>query len=233
MTDRSARINLLEWITAKANWTIDKIVGLPGQILHRNVYSGERLMPEFMPFVNWRRAHYERYYFAQELLKPTDVVLDLACGVGYGTAHLAEKCLSITGVDYSADTIKYALKNYQQKNCFFTTGDFFGFSTPDKFDVVVSFETIEHIQAPIEKIIPSIMARAKRLVIGSVPYREAPGKNKYHYSFYLDEARFELLHQYGKTTFYHQEKRPGFRIIKDQAVGTDPQNLIFVVEINP
>jgi len=58
-------------------------------------------------------AHIARYTLAREMVKPDDMVLDAACGLGYGTAILAAK----TGADcvIGADNSKYAVE-YAQHN---------------------------------------------------------------------------------------------------------------------
>jgi SAM-dependent methyltransferase len=87
-----------------------------------------------------RRYHEARYEFARPYAPGKDV-LDVACGDGYGSAMLAEVAASITSVDPRA-TIGYPLPNvvkaYVEELTFF-----------EMFDLVVSFETIEHIISPV------------------------------------------------------------------------------------
>jgi len=51
--------------------------------------------------------HLKRYEFARPFCVGKDV-LDAGCGVGYGTAYLAETARRVVGVDVDADAIEYA-----------------------------------------------------------------------------------------------------------------------------
>ena len=209
---------------------LNTFIALPALVFHRKVYGYERLMPAYQPFVNWKKAHVERYELASRFLKSTDAVLDLACGVGYGTAMLASHCKAATGVDVSQGAIRYARKKYRTANSVFVQGDLFEYPVSPRFDVVVSFETAEHIDRSLEETFGCLCSRATRLLIGSVPYREKPG-NVYHHRFNLTESDFEFLHGYGRTTFYYQAREPGYRIFEDPTQTDNPQILVFVVDI--
>lgn len=93
------------------------------------------------------REHLGRYSFALDFLKETDVVLDAACGSGYGSDILAGKVGRVIALDSSDHAIQYARENYPKKNIVFEKADL-GRETglPDNsVDVVVSFETLEHV----------------------------------------------------------------------------------------
>jgi 2-polyprenyl-3-methyl-5-hydroxy-6-metoxy-1,4-benzoquinol methylase len=92
--------------------------------------------------------HLKRYEFARPLCSGRDV-LDAACGVGYGTAYLAEAARRVVGVDVDADAIAYARGRYARPNVEFVQQDLAELDlADDSFDVVVSFETIEHLARP-------------------------------------------------------------------------------------
>jgi ubiquinone/menaquinone biosynthesis C-methylase UbiE len=90
-------------------------------------------------------VHLKRYEFAAVFCAERRV-LDAGCGVGYGAARLAAVAASVVGVDVSDDAITYARAHYGAPNLSFETMDVadlaFGESA---FDVVCSFETIEHV----------------------------------------------------------------------------------------
>lgn len=95
-----------------------------------------------------REDHITRYLFALKYIK-RGRVLDIACGEGYGSALLAKSAQYVTGVDMSAQTIKEAKSKYYQnnKNIKFITDNALHFlkNCNQKYDVIVSFETIEHL----------------------------------------------------------------------------------------
>ena len=90
--------------------------------------------------------HLKRYEFAAPWCRDR-AVLDAGCGVGYGAAHLAEVAASVVGVDRDEDAIAYARERYARPNVEFRVGDLLGLDLADgSFDVVCSFETIEHVE---------------------------------------------------------------------------------------
>jgi len=97
------------------------------------------------------KKHVERYQYAFKHIKVDDDVLDAACGCGYGSNILARKARHVTGVDYSQQAIDYAQKHWHRKNITYLkydlTKDTFG--DLGHYDVIVSFETIEHLMPPI------------------------------------------------------------------------------------
>ena len=89
--------------------------------------------------------HRKRYEFALPLCAGRDV-LDAGCGVGYGAALLAERARRVVGVDVDPDAIAYARDRYGAGNVEFHEGDVQELDLGDaSFDVVCSFETIEHV----------------------------------------------------------------------------------------
>jgi SAM-dependent methyltransferase len=89
--------------------------------------------------------HEKRYRFALPYCEGKRV-LDGACGVGYGTALLADHASEVVGVDIDADAIAYARSRYARPNVEFRVEDLLAPKLDDRsFDVVCSFETIEHV----------------------------------------------------------------------------------------
>ena len=89
--------------------------------------------------------HLKRYVFSVPYCAGK-VVLDAACGVGYGSAELARVAQRVVGVDVDEAAIAYARSRYGGDNIQFRTMDVSSLRLDDAaFDVVVSFETIEHL----------------------------------------------------------------------------------------
>ena len=90
--------------------------------------------------------HLKRYEFALPYSAGRDV-LDAGCGVGYGSALLAERARNVVGVDRSEDAIGYARTRYTRPNLVFRIGDLLSLDFEDaSFDVVTSFEVLEHLR---------------------------------------------------------------------------------------
>lgn len=105
-------------------------------------WTGERL--ETFVYNECTVEHLHRYAIAKEMVKDK-TVLDIACGEGYGANLLAISAKQVTGVDIDVSTITAASKKYKKTNLSFITGKVEAIPLPDhSFDVVVSFETLEH-----------------------------------------------------------------------------------------
>jgi SAM-dependent methyltransferase len=117
--------------------------------------------------------HLKRYEFARPYAEGKDV-LDAGCGVGYGTAFLAERARRAVGVDLSADAIGYARRRYGVHNVRDEVGDLLALPFADgSFDVVCAFETIEHLSQPGDFVAEAArVLRSGGLLIASTPHVE-------------------------------------------------------------
>ncbi|HSW66038.1 MAG TPA: class I SAM-dependent methyltransferase [Bacillota bacterium] len=106
----------------------------------------ERMVPEFHKGTLTYAEHMTRYTCAQKIVTGK-VVLDIASGSGYGTQLLAKKAKKVYGVDVDKTSVQYAAEHYGAPNIEYKVGD--GEAIPledNSVDVVVTFETIEHIK---------------------------------------------------------------------------------------
>ena len=111
-------------------------------------FTGERFTPECVREIRYEHVH--RYVFARELVTGRRV-LDAACGEGYGSALLAQTAASVVGVDLSAAAIGHARERYGAEGLEFVEADCLALPFDDgEFDFVVSFETLEHLEAQDE-----------------------------------------------------------------------------------
>lgn len=89
--------------------------------------------------------HWHRY-LAASTLASNKVVLDIACGEGYGSSCLAESAKEVIAVDIDENTVIRAKSNYGKENIRFLVGSATRIPCADRsIDLVVSFETIEHL----------------------------------------------------------------------------------------
>ncbi|SMF45013.1 class I SAM-dependent methyltransferase [Desulfovibrio gilichinskyi] len=111
--------------------------------------------------------HYE---LALEYITPETVMLDCACGPGYGARMLADKATSVIAADIDEDTILKATAINKRDNLTFQTADATNLEFADNtFDAVTSFETVEHVDpAPYFKEMHRVL-RAGGLLILSTP----------------------------------------------------------------
>lgn len=176
-------------------------------------FTGERVVPGKTPETIYDE-HFYRYVFAAEFTKGK-VTLDVACGTGYGVDYLATKgARKVVGVDISLEAVNYGWERYGSgRKTDFVCAD--GLRLPlvdDSFDVVVSFETIEHI-----KQYGRFLAECRRvlkedgLLVCSTPNRRifSPNLpkpiNTFHVKEFWPEEFYRLLSRYFvDVTFYGQ-----------------------------
>jgi len=120
-------------------------------------------------------AHMVRYALAAEWIRPGDTVLDCACGLGYGAALLAaaSRGRRIIGIDLDVESIAYARDNFGGYSVEYRAGSALdlGFLPNRSVDMVVTFETIEHLQ-DYDRFLDEIarILKPDGRVIGSVPH---------------------------------------------------------------
>ncbi len=107
-------------------------------------FTGERFTPECVREIAYE--HWHRYAWVRALIDKK-TVLDVACGEGYGSHFLAQSAQSVTGIDLDPETIEHAKKRYQSPNLGFIQADACDLPIEDQsIDVVVCFETLEHLE---------------------------------------------------------------------------------------
>ncbi len=92
-------------------------------------------------------AHIRRYDFARERISP-GLVLNAACGSGYGSEILGRSGSRVVGVDLFREPLKTARAQFGRHPYVRANIVNLGMFLADRFDAVVSFETIEHVPDP-------------------------------------------------------------------------------------
>jgi SAM-dependent methyltransferase len=163
----------------------------------------ERIVPDEMdPADDFERLtlslHVERYEWAARFVLEKRA-LDLACGVGYGAAILASAGARETlGVDLSDAAIAYARRAYVARGLAFEAHDAFAFEPGRRFDLVVSFETIEHVTDVV-----GLMSRLASLIepggtfVGSVPVTVSTDANPFHIHDFTEQGFESLIRRAG------------------------------------
>jgi SAM-dependent methyltransferase len=177
-------------------------------------FTGERFVPECAREI-WYE-HWHRYQFASAFAVGKRV-LDAACGEGYGSALLARTAASVVGVDIADSAVQHARERYAaQANLRFEAGDCAALPPPaTPYDLIVSFETIEHVAAQDALVAGFARALADDgLLIISSPdkrtYSDETGfRNEYHVrELYRDEfvallqAHFPVVQVYGQKLLF-------------------------------
>jgi len=177
-------------------------------------FTGERYVPGTAGEI--AHEHWHRYVFARAFVAGRRV-LDVACGEGYGSAMLGEAALHVTGVDIDARTLAYARATYAGRpNVEFIDGSAADLPLPDaSVDVVVSFETVEHLNAGDQPRMLAEFARVLRadgVLIVSSPNRPQYSEARNHVNpFHLHELDRDELARLVDPHFpaqrWHRQRR--------------------------
>lgn len=168
-----------------------------------------------------KEEHLARYNFASQFVANKNV-LDIACGTGYGSEMLAKAgAAHVDGVDLSPSNIEYAKAHHQHEKITFRTGDITTYTSDTKYDVVVSFETIEHVQDYHKTLanLYQLLLPGGRLIISTPnrPMSWRPARtldDKPHNQFHVREFNLE--------EFKSVLREHGFHFSDDDVYGQRP-----------
>jgi SAM-dependent methyltransferase len=153
----------------------------------------ERLVPGTLEWEMFHHEHEQRYRCFADRGAGLDV-LDAACGVGYGSKILADSgARSVTAIDVDPEAVAYAQDHFGGPNLTFLQASAEELTALDRqFDLVVSFETIEHLSDPAEFIreVRGVLRPGGRFIC-STPNRDFAGKDSGQPNpFHLSEMTF-------------------------------------------
>ncbi len=171
----------------------------------------ERIVPGNIPWYSGRvfQEHMYRYRFVKDIIKGK-IIADIACGVGYGCMEMINcGAKKVIGIDNDEKAIKHAKDIYHHNRIIFMLRDAADTGLLSKsIDVVVSFETIEHVEKPdnLIKEIKRILKPGGILVISTPNKSMSIEDNPFHFKEYdLNEYK-KLLSGFKNIKFYGQRK---------------------------
>jgi 2-polyprenyl-3-methyl-5-hydroxy-6-metoxy-1,4-benzoquinol methylase len=122
--------------------------------------TGERILPAQSGETS---IVYSRHKFAYECVKQFvagKVVLDVGCGSGYGCNIFSKSAQMVYGIDQSSEAIEYCSKNSNAPNIEFIQMDGNKIELSQKFDVITTFQAIEHMDN-LDHYIEQLLAATK------------------------------------------------------------------------
>ena len=193
-------------------------------------FTGERVIPGQVNDDLWAE-HVARYAFAARFASQKNV-LDLGCGTGYGTAHLAHFASSAVGVDLAPEAIAYAESHYSTAKFLQCSAAAVPFP-PASFDLITAFEVIEHLPDWHSLLVEARrVLRATGLLIVSTPNqryyaetRAKAGPNPFHsHEFEYAEFRAALGEFFPHVQILFQDRVEAFAFYGgNQSPGTEAE----------
>ena len=188
-------------------------------------FTGERFHPDLAGEM-WAE-HWHRYHFVLPLVAGK-TVLDVASGEGYGSALMAAVAVDVSGLDVSSAAVEHACTAYaKQQNLRFTQGGCAKLPfDDDAFDVVVSFETLEHIHEQNEFVaeVKRVLKPTGLLILSSpnrAEYSDARGySNEFHVKeLYRAQLRKLLGERFKHMRWFSQRNAFVSMIVPDTGEG--------------
>ena len=200
--------------------------------------SGERFVPgQHGPGMHLEHLH--RYGVAASLVRGR--VLDLGCGLGYGSRILASEAGSVVGLDIAGEAVGAARGRFGSPQVRFVQGDVQRLPLASRsFDSVVCFELIEHVrgyEATLDEI--RRVLRPKGLLLISSPnrpeYTDATGfDNPFHTQEWDREQFADLLRsRFPHVHLWGQRLVAGSRIWDPQTDGDTLRRVEVGAELDP
>lgn len=193
------------------------------------------------------RGYHKKFLKLYKTISPKTSVLDIGCGRGELLNELQKRGCDCWGVDFNESVIDVAKNYFNLKNVFVANiNNFFDNNTINfpKFDIITSFEVIEHLDDPsffIKGIVK--MLEPNGLIIVSAPSRERLFVDSYdwdfpphHLSRWNEKAFVNFFHKNGlkiisihyTDSFFHLKelffKKTQFGLMKKVATEKNDMN---------
>ncbi len=184
------------------------LLGNGGRIMDDELTRMERMYAT--SFYDVMMDHHYRYHFVLSFIRQGDIVLDAACGSGYGTHYIAKNsaCALAVGVDRSDHALNWAMDHFYCDNTVYVKCDLAGSFRDElpiqRYDVVTCFETVEHMaddRSFVQKLYDSLNDNGILLISAPnekvIPHLKNPyflgGVNPHHFRHYRPNELCSLL----------------------------------------
>jgi 2-polyprenyl-3-methyl-5-hydroxy-6-metoxy-1,4-benzoquinol methylase len=159
-------------------------------------YVWERMYPAtvFSPLKSFLK-HMGRYEHVKPYINGKGVVVDAACGIGYGAKYLSTVASKIYAFDLSQSSLSLARKYYDSEIIEWLREDVTTLPIADKsVDCFVSMETFEHLDSP-----DALLSEIKRVLkpggkaFISTPNGDSPKRKMINNPYHLKEYNYKEI----------------------------------------
>ncbi|MFA6048254.1 MAG: class I SAM-dependent methyltransferase [Parcubacteria group bacterium] len=188
---------------------------------NRPIFTGERVVPNNTCHSLTFAEHMIRYSLAMRYAK-VGRILDVACGTGYGLKMMGMLgAVNLSGADIDKEAVDFS-REFTGNWGFFKTVDFEKEDLSDIFmigtyDLITSFETIEHLDDPnlFLEGVEKLLAEDGKFIY-SIPLANPSKFHKVVYDF--ESAKKLIDHYFDHEELYIQES---LEIVKFERVKTN------------
>jgi 2-polyprenyl-3-methyl-5-hydroxy-6-metoxy-1,4-benzoquinol methylase len=169
----------------------------------------EQALPGFEKYQKsgWYKYMLGRYLFAVPHIK-NKKVLDTGCGLGWGSYLISDYPESLVSIDIDAKSLQFARKTWKDSRLNFKTKSVLEMSDyANSFDVVLSYEVIEHLRYDdgktyIEQVSATLHDNGTLIMSSAFPLENEVAEkleeqNIYHLHIYTKDEISSMLNFYG------------------------------------
>jgi len=151
----------------------------PQKIVDQRLFINKSLLLDIEEKIRLQR-HVERYALLRQFAR--GVVCDAACGCGYGSYLLSTNpdVTKVVGIDIDEEAIKFANQEYKTSKTEFHLADFSKWLSESKIDMLISVETIEHIE-DTQTLANLVDSNSINHLILTYPSKKTTHYNPFHY----------------------------------------------------
>lgn len=147
-----------------------------------------------------------KYKFITRLLNEEDVVLDVPCGLGYLTQHVASVAKRVVAVDIDEKLIKRNIIEYPKENIVYRVMDALKLELDEKFSAVISIDLIEHLTKKdgekLVKKLTKVLEPHGTLFVHTPKWIPMNKRSKNRQRSHIHEYKYEELKQLMTKYFY-------------------------------
>lgn len=177
---------------------------------------GTGILPgDFAEAARRHARHFARYLLVEPLARGK-IVLDAACGGGFGSAYLARVATAVLGLDLDEDMLAWARGHFRADNLSFRSRDLHEPVPGGPFDLLVCLETLEHVRDPrlcLANLVATL--RSQGVAVVSVPNgdkeRRSGGKDFHPNQFSAGQFRALLAGCFADVQPFSQVRHKGWR----------------------